>query len=187
MSNKEDEKNLGELYSLVVSDDKSMLLPAGVTKDSLKNYLEDMVKAMQPRLRRVSGRPSLNVDDYKIPHNYFRIDSNMVSYHASMGAVLPDLGEDEAAEGGETNTSVTVPNRFREDDVGTQICLYIFKHGRKTMEELITEMPGLDKHMLILLLNKLRLDGYLQIWKEEDDLETLELIPKEKEDVKKLN
>ena len=134
MSNKEDEKNLGELYSLVVSDDKSMLLPAGVTKDSLKNYLEDMVKAMQPRLRRVSGRPSLNVDDYKIPHNYFRIDSNMVSYHATMGAVLPDLDEEtEAAEGETNNTSVTVPNRFREDDVGTQICLYIFKHGRKTM------------------------------------------------------
>lgn len=50
------------------------------------------------------------------------------------------------------------------------------------MEELITEMPGLDKHMLILLINKLKIDGYLQLWKEEEDnLETFELVAKEEE------
>ena len=43
-------------------------------------------------------------------------------------------------------------------------------------------MPGLDKHMLILLINKLKIDGYLQLWKEEEDnLETFELVAKEEE------
>ena len=56
MSN-QDEKNLGDFYALVVSEDKSMLLPSSVTKDDLKNYVEDMVAAMQPRKKRTDGLP----------------------------------------------------------------------------------------------------------------------------------
>ena len=182
MSN-QDEKNLGDFYALVVSEDKSMLLPSSVTKDDLKNYVEDMVAAMQPRKKRTDGRPSLKVDDYKIPMNYFMVDSNLVSFHSTRGVVYIPEDEDEQ-EVATSNTEVSVPNKFREDDLGCQLCLHIFKHGRKTLEELIAELSSYDKNMIVLLVNKLILDKYLQPTTEVEDgkeILTLELIPKEEE------
>ena len=83
-----------------------------------------------------------------------------------------------------SNTEVSVPNKFREDDLGCQLCLHIFKHGRKTLEELIAELSSYDKNMIVLLVNKLILDKYLQPTTEVEDgkeILTLELIPKEEE------
>lgn len=185
-----DEKNLGDLYSIIVADNNAFILPDNVSKDDLKDYIENMIKANQPRLKRTDGRPSFNIDDYKIPQNYFMVDSNTVSFHATRGGIyIPDdetvLDELGTTEQVLKDTEVSVPNRFREDDIGTQICLYIFKYGRKTLEELIKELPSYDKNMIILLINKLLLDNYLQKWKD-DDLETLELVAKEKKEKKAL-
>ena len=145
-----------------------------------------MIRINQPRHIRVDGRKSHSIDDYKIPVNYFVVDSNTVSYNASQGTIYVDNDVDADTEEGNTNLVASVPNRFRSDDIGQQIILHIFKHGRKTIDELIAELQGLDKHMLTILVNKLIEDGYLQTWEDKEGkrkkkIQTLELVEKPKE------
>lgn len=177
MSNPQ-ENRIAKLYEIANSDN-TFILPKSVTKEQLLEYIEVMIKDAQPRLKRTDGRQSLRVEDYNIPENYFLVESNSVNFHSSMGTTVTFDEPDETTvelDIGEKGIDITVPNRFRENDIGQQLCLYIFKNGRKTLEELITELSSLDKHMLILLVNKLVVDGYLKRYEEEDGLETLELI-----------
>lgn len=193
---KEEEKRLSSLYETLLnsdSPDSKFIIPENMDKDEIKKYVEMMIRDAQPRHLRKEGRPSHNLDDYYIPTNYFIVESNSVNYNASAGSIyIDDLKseeEDTEAEKGEENTTTfrkTIPRHFREYDYGTIICLYIFKHGRKTIDELVKEVTGIEKHLMTLLVNKLKNDGYLRIFNgdyiENEDtgektyIETLELV-----------
>lgn len=185
MSSKEEESRLSTLYGVIETKaKKDFILPKTVTANDLKKYIKDMIRINQPRHIRDEGRPSFSIDDYKIPVNYFIVESNTVSYHSTKGAIFIDPDDfDDYMDAGGSNVKETVPNKFRDDDIGQQVVLHIFKHGRKTIDELLVDLQALDKHMLTILVNKLIDDGYLQVWKGDKDgrkkLLTLELVPKE--------
>lgn len=184
---KEEEKRLSTLYGVIESKPQGeFILPQTVTKKGLRKYIKDMIRINQPRRIRDEGRPSFSIEDYKIPVNYFIVESNTVSYHSAKGAIFIDPDDfDDYMDAGGSNVKETVPNKFRDDDIGQQVVLHIFKHGRRTIDELIADLQGLDKHMLTILVNKLVDDGYLQKWKGDKGeggkkkLLTLELVPKE--------
>ncbi len=185
-NNKEEEKRIAKLYETALDVKKSddLKLPKGMTASELRKYVQDMIKINQPRHIRDEGRPSFSIDDYKVPVNYFIVDSNTVSYHSAKGPIFidPDDFDDYMNTAG-SNVKESVPNKFREDDIGQQVVLHIFKHGRKTVDELIADLKGLDKHMLFLLTKRLVSDGYLQLWKGDKEgrkkIQTLELVPKQ--------
>ena len=88
---KEEESRLANLYgALEGRDKKTFLLPKSVSVNDLKKYIKDMIRINQPRKIRDEGRPSFSIDDYKVPVNYFVVDSNTVSFHASRGSIFID-------------------------------------------------------------------------------------------------
>lgn len=98
-----------------------------------------------------------------------------------------------------TNTKQDVPNpnlvrQLNSRDYGEMICCHIFNNGRKTMDELVKELKGIEIHLMTLLVHKMVKDGYLQLWKdkekdektgEEKEIETLELVSHKKLEEKK--
>lgn len=200
---KEEEKRLGSLYETLLKYDEGnqkFLIPDGMDKDEIKKYVDMMIRDAQPRHLRKEGRPSHNLDDYKIPMNYFVVESNSVNYNASAGSIyIDDLKEEEEEEEEQqkeeqkpTSFRKSIPRHFREYDYGTMICLYIFKNGRKTIDELVKEIKGIEIHLMTLLINKLKNDGYLRIFNgdyiENEDtgektyIETLELVSNKDEE-----
>jgi hypothetical protein len=211
-NNKKEETRIAKLYETVIQADEKeeeFVLPTSVTKDRLVSFVEGMIKSSQPRHLRKEGRVSHSLSDYRIPVNYFIVDSNTVPYNSSTG-YLPsiinnyvdvdnlletELVEDDQ-EGFETikvvqkeeeqfnpvTKALQELKKFREDDLGVQIVLHIFKHGRKTIDELIQELTGLDKYMLTIIVNKLIKDGYLRICMDDLDdksgekIKTLEVV-----------
>jgi hypothetical protein len=187
---KEEERRLSKIYetALKAEESKDFLLPKNMTALDLKKYIEEMIAAAQPRHLRTEGRKSHNLDDYKIPVNYFRVESNTVPYNSSTGMIYVDGDDQVDVTEGQTNFLSVVPNNFKEYDFGAYICIHIFKNGRKTLDELTEEVTGLDNRMTTLLVNKLIEDGFLRRYKEEEeDLETLELIEKEEQKPKELD
>lgn len=173
------------------------ILPENQTKGDIQNYYNRMVELKKPRLIRDSGRISNNVDDYAIPANYFPIESNLVNFNLGEGFYNP-IGTDDTTlkEANATifGQDIKVFNGVQANDLGTFICLYIFQKGRKTIDELQKELTSYDPHLLTILVNKLKNDGFLQIWEEtgeyyhdgelvetkeqEKGLKTLEIITK---------
>lgn len=173
------------------------ILPENQTKGDIQNYYNRMVELKKPRLIRDSGRISNNVDDYAIPANYFPIESNLVNFNLGEGFYNP-IGTDDTTlkEANATifGQDIKVFNGVQANDLGTFICLYIFQKGRKTIDELQKELTSYDPHLLTILVNKLKNDGFLQLWtetgeyyhegelvetkEEEKGLKTLEIITK---------
>ena len=169
-------KKINKLYE--TNKDSIVLLPKGVTKEDIEVYINRMTELAKPRLIRNSGRPSNNVDDYAIPANYFPVESNTVNFNLSEGFYSPsvDAMEEKATIFGK---EIKVFNGVTANDMGTFICLYLFQWGRKTVDELQQALTSYDPILFTLLINKLKEDGFVKIWKEEDGLETIELITKE--------
>jgi hypothetical protein len=215
----QEESRLGKLYSAVVKaeETKTFILPSMMTVPDIKEYIEGMIRDRTPRHLRKEGRKSHYIDNFKIPINYFTVESNSVNYNASTGSVFLDGAggggpeEDDDDEDDEedeiiinrldsgkkqilidkkkplgTKSTTTIPIYFRNNDYGTMIALYIFNQGRKTIDELVTELTGIEKHLITILINKMIEDGYLKTFVDvEDDgkeIQTLELVDK---DVKK--
>lgn len=173
------------------------ILPENQTKGDIQNYYNRMVELKKPRLIRDYGRPSNNVDDYAIPANYFPVESNMVNFNLGEGFYNPIGTEDTTLKQADATIfgqNIKVFNGVQANDLGTFICLYLFQKGRKTIDELQKELGSYDPHLLTILVNKLKNDGFLQIWEEtgeyyhegelvetkeeEKGLKTLELITK---------
>lgn len=227
MSNNQHENRLGKLYQTVLDlQEKSTsdILPTGMTVHDIKKYIEGMVEDAQPRLIRTEGRPSFDLDDYRIPCNYFVVESNSIPFHSSVGSIfvkppkpeeiaetlddspLVYISTDDEEEEEEdqhvfiapttvdTNLQVPVPKQItrpltNDNDYGQIICNYIFNNGRKTTDELLLEIKGIEKHLITLLILKLIDDDYLQRYKDvekdvetglEKELVTLELVPRNK-------
>lgn len=212
MSNKQEETRLGKLYSTIVKaeeDNKQFVMPKMMTKGDLREYVETMIKDRTPRHLRKEGRKSHLIENYMIPMNYFLVESNSVNYNSSTGSVFLDSPPDENATTDEeilesvnptisptgkrqilrntgpmsTSSTQTIPLYFREHDYGTMIALHIFNHGRKTIDEMVAEITGMEKHLLTILINKMIEDGYLKTYtdvEEKDgekiELQTLELV-----------
>lgn len=229
------ESRLGTLYEAVSNiDNNKAVLPKNMTTGELQEYIQMMIKDAQPRHLRKEGRPSHDINHYKIPMNYFVIESNTVNYNASSGSIFLDSEQveeeqeeeeeeelvvyktaagDEKKDGGNgrkrvvkhkkkkleedgsTNFKITIPIYFKEHDYGTMIALHIFKHGRKTIDEIIDEIKGIDKHLKTILINKMITDGYLKTYQDEEEdektggekqiLQTLELVEKEQPEEEK--
>jgi hypothetical protein len=150
--------------------------------------------------------------------NYFVVESNTVNYNVTAGSIFLNSSEEDEEEEEEeeliiyrtgddkrkrvvkprrakknvdaTNFKTTVPIYFREHDYGTMMALHIFKHGRKTIDEMVDEIKGIDKHLKTILINKMISDGYLKTYQDEEEdektgekriIETLELVEKEVE------
>jgi hypothetical protein len=207
----QEESRLGKLYSAVVKaeETKAFILPSMMTVPDIKEYIEGMIRDRTPRHLRKEGRKSHSIDNFKIPINYFTVESNSVNYNASTGSVFLDSGgpEDEDDEDDDeeiiinkldsgkkqilidkkkplgTKSTTTIPIYFRNNDYGTMIALYIFNQGRKTIDELVTEITGIEKHLITILVNKMIEDGYLKTFVDvEDDgkeIQTLELVDKD--------
>jgi hypothetical protein len=86
-------------------------------------------------------------------------------------------------------TSQIQPN-IRSNDYGVMICAHIFKNGRKTIDEMIQDITGIEKHLMTVLINRLISQGYLKKVVEKDrnddtgeetEVETLELVLREQE------
>jgi hypothetical protein len=219
------ESRLASLYEAVnnIDNTKKAVLPQGMTTEQLQEYIQMMIKDAQPRHLRKEGRPSHDISHYKIPMNYFVIESNTVNYNVSAGSIFLDSSTEDNEEEEEeeeeiiiyrtaadnkhhkgrkrvvkpkkkndsTNFKTQVPIYFKEHDYGTMIALHIFKHGRKTIDEIIDEIKGIDKHLKTILINKMITDGYLKTYQEEEEdektgekriLDTLELVEKEKKE-----
>jgi hypothetical protein len=220
LSKSAEESRLSKLYEIVVNEDQKFIMPSDTSKKELVEYVQTMIKDRTPRYLRKDGRPSHNLGSYKIPVNYFLVESNSVNYNASTGSVFlggPDeeqQQEDEREDEEEeivvlkgdkkqqeidpalttTNTTTTIPRHSREHDYGTMIVLYIFNQGRKTIDEIVKEIRGIDKNLITILVNKMIVDGYLKTWTDVDEnletgekkeIQTLELVEKDEEKQKK--
>lgn len=176
--NSKDERNLVNNYAFLEErrdKTKKILKPKGKTNEDLVKYVKGMIKDRQPRFQRKSGR-KFNIDEYKIPVNYFPVDSNLVNYNSSTGfMLLPGM------EMNQENIDKSM-NIIREDDFAVILLYHIFNNGRKTIDELVNELKGFDDNMLILLVARLEEDGYLKRMKEKEKgktITTLELVEKE--------
>lgn len=193
MSSKEvQEKQLGKLYESLNSDKtaiipedkaKKLITSSGVTPEKMADYLTTMASDLMPRKIRDEGRESTDVEVYAIPANYFGITDNMVNFNLNEGFFAPDnhaKGEEVKILGKE----IKVFNGYSTSDMGTFLCLYLFQHGRKTVDELVKELGSYDKTFLNLLVNRLQDDDFIRVHTEEDGTETLEIFTKkEREDL----
>jgi hypothetical protein len=211
MDNKSNEIRLSKIYQGVQNTD-NIVLPSGMTVPDIKEYVEMMIKDSQPRHLRKEDRPSHELSAYKIPTNYFVVESNTVNFNSTGGSIFleEEEEENEIVENEEEDMVVmqepgkrkqvirkssftsTIPIHFRTNDYGTMICLYIFNHGRKTIDEMIHELIGIEKHLVTILINKMLGDGYLRRYVdkekneetgEEEEIETLELVENEKKEL----
>jgi hypothetical protein len=217
---KSSETRLGTLFEAVnnIDNAEKVVLPEGMNTGELQEYVQMMIKDAQPRHLRKENRPSHDVNYYKIPMNYFVVESNTVNYNVTAGSIFLNSSEEDEEEEEEeeliiyrtgddkrkrvvkprrakknvdaTNFKTTVPIYFREHDYGTMMALHIFKHGRKTIDEMVDEIKGIDKHLKTILINKMISDGYLKTYQDEEEdektgekriIETLELVEKEVE------
>lgn len=268
---KRNESRIAKLFSAVhdlvdrsTTDNKKseIVLPEGIGPTELKNYVNKLIKEAQPRHLRKEGRVSMELKDYKMPVNFFVVESNTVPfisgrgslYFGPEGASTIDEQEEEERERKEReqeeedlliemeNPEITVQitggvegveeefekkqkpsyakqqqTRERVDviitnehtnmkmnvshpgvnqqltarDYGELIINHIFQQGRKTIDELIKEIPAIEKHLMTLLVNKLVSDGYLTLKndvditydeetgeeKERKEVRTLEIVP----------
>jgi hypothetical protein len=222
------ESRLGKLFSTLETNDTSkFVLPQGMEASELKDWIQMMIKDAQPRHLRKEGRKSFDLKDYKIPFNYFVVESNTVNFSLGSGPIVqhtngPEDGNNNEIEFIETkeeiidgkkrisivqnhpgnqqlfkseqdqsNYTSTIHPYLKTNDYGTMICLHIFKNGRKTIDELLRDVKGIEKHLMTMLVNKLIVDGYLQQYQdiekdenteEERTINTLELTYIEKDD-----
>lgn len=202
-------KNSEKMTKLIVSKDSELkridktiknieILPENQTKQDIQNYYNTMVELKKPRLIREYGRPSNDIEIYAIPANYFPIESNTVNFNLSEGFFNPRGADDTTLK--EANPTIfgkelRIFNAVQTNDLGTFLCQYLFNNGRKTIDELQKELTSYDPHLLTILVNKLKNDGFLQLWEEtgeyyhqgeliekkeaEVGLKTLELVTKE--------
>ena len=162
-------KRDSELKRIDKTIDKIEILPSNQTKGDIQNYYNRMVELKKPRLIREYGRPSTDIEEYAIPANYFPIESNTVNFNLNEGFFNP-LGADDTTLK-EVNPTILgkelrIFNAVQTNDLGTFLCQYLFQHGRKTIDELQKELTSYDPHILTILVNKLKNDGFLQLWEE---------------------
>lgn len=186
-----EEKQLGKLYEVIANEDttgiipedkaKKLILSKNVTKEAMADYLTTMANQMMPRQIRDEGRDSTDVEVYAIPTNYYSVSTNMVNFNLNEGFYKPNIN---AEEGQATifGKNVKVYNGYEANDLGTFICLYLFQHGRKTVDEIVKELSSYDETFLNLLLNKLQDDDFIKPYKEKDGLETFEILTKKERD-----
>jgi hypothetical protein len=191
-------KRDSELKRIDKTIDKIEILPENQSKQDIQNYYNQMVELKKPRLIRELGRPSNDIEIYAIPANYFPIESNTVNFNLGEGFYNPRGADDTTLK--EVNPTIfgkelRIFNAVQTNDLGTFLCQYLFNNGRKTIDELQKELTSYDPHLLTILVNKLKNDGFLQLWEEtgeyyhdgeliekkenEIGLKTLELVTKE--------
>lgn len=182
-----DEKQLGELYEVVLAEKtaiieedkkKKPILAKGKTKEDMVAYLHKMIELKQPRLIRDEGRPSKNIEDYAIPTNFYRVSSNMVNFNLNEGFFDTSGGTVEGGEATVFGKDISVFKGYDSNDLGTYIGLYLFQHGRKTVDELLRELPSYDPDLLQLILNRMQDQDFVKWHTEEDGTETLEILTK---------
>lgn len=226
------EKRLGKLYETIedIKSSDKVVLPKGMNYDRLKKWIEMMVKDAEPRKLRVEGRTTFDFFDYKIPFNFFGVESNTVNFSLSSGPIFNQdfiggdklitkeeiiINDDDGGGGGrggavpmtteikrshgkrskkrvsiitqKSNYTSQIQPNIRSNDYGVMICAHIFKNGRKTIDEMIQDITGIEKHLMTVLINRLISKGYLKKVLEKDkdeqtgkeiEVETLELVLK---------
>lgn len=264
---KKNETRIAKLFQTVTdlinpdNKNKEIVLPESMTANELKSYVGRLIKEAQPRHLRKEGRTSLKLEDYKMPVNFFIVESNTVPFIAGRGSVyfgpngastIDEMEEErerrereeeeeevllemdnpeitftitggvdgvEAEEekkktkqpyirkqtrervdviitNEDSNMKMNVSNpavnqQLTSRDYGELIINHVFWQGRKTIDELIKELPAIEKHLMTLLVNKLVTDGYLTLKddvdityddetgeeKERKEVRTLEIVP----------
>jgi len=119
--------------------------PTGVTVEQKQDYLPKFMKSMQKENvdenKRKSDREGKS---FAVPINYASIPSNTFSTSTMMD--------------GEYNV-----------DIGVSIVNEIIIHGRQTVDEICSHIGGWDKPLLVIVLNSLIKDNYLEWYREKDD------------------
>jgi hypothetical protein len=73
----------------------------------------------------------------------------------------------------------------QKSDVASMVFNELLHHGRQTMDELEKHIAGIDKHLLHVVVNAMRMDYYLKDYTEKGDvpqrahekgLKTIELV-----------
>ena len=124
---------------------EKFVLPTGVTVEQMQDYLPKFMKSMQKENidenKRKSDREGKS---FAVPINYASIPSNTFSTSTMMD--------------GEYNV-----------DIGVSIVNEIIIHGRQTVDEICSHIGGWDKPLLVIVLNSLIKDNYLEWYREKDD------------------
>lgn len=138
--------------------EKKIVLPEGVTKESIKQFLEGLKPKEDPEEKRKTNRP----DDMQIAYegNYFL------------------MGENTLQVGTGADGKLGVTSWGEQRDLGYMIFEEIWTHGRKTITELTDTIQSANKNLLTLVVNQMIKDDMLLNYKEEDGTETLEIVDK---------
>lgn len=137
--------------------EKKIVLPEGVTKKTMKQFLESIKPKEDPEEKRKTGRP----DDMQIAYegNYFLMGENTLQV-------------------GENNGKLGIQSWGQQRDLGYLIFEEIWTHGRKSITELVNTIQSANKHIITLVVNQMIKDDMLLNYVEEDGIETLEIVDK---------
>jgi len=145
-------------------DRKKRFLLSSTTKlDDIKAWVPRVVESLSKQNpdERTDGREGKK---FECPVDYALLDGSNIT----IGNPFSPIGS--AHEGS-------------KQDVGEMIFNEILHHGRQTMDELEKHIAGIDKHLLQVVINSMRMDYYLKDYKEKGDIRenekgllTLELV-----------
>ena len=140
--------------------EKKVVLPKGVSKNTIKEFLNSIKPQEDPEDARRTNRDGKKYEYYGV---YFSMGDNTL----------------QVATG--ENGNLGVENWGSSRDLGYMIWEEIGVHGRKTIDELAQIITSVNINLLTLVVNQMIKDDLLMNYKEEDGTETLERVDMEEQ------
>lgn len=144
-------------------DREGALLPQGTTKEEVTERILDFVRDWSEAAkdkRRVSGRDGKK---FLLPQNYLFQSANSKS--------VEDM---------EYELDNNILSETEGRGIGDAMLNHLYVFGRKTIDELVSDLKAIDKNLLIMGVNDLINKCWLRTVKEKDDdgnkITTIELV-----------
>ena len=150
--------------AVMAIDRKGALIPTGSTKEQVTervlDYIKNWTEALKDK-RRVSGR---NNKKFLMPQNYMFQSSNSKS--------IEDM---------EYELDNNILSETEGRGIGDAILNHLYVFGRKTIDELVSDLKAIDKDLLTMGVNDMINKCWLRTVKEKDEdtgnkITTIELV-----------
>ena len=143
------EETRPQRYTIPEDRNKKLVLKEGTTIKDLQQYVVRLTTSLKGPQYRVSGRAGKS---FAPPTEYAQWATN---------TPLDALRR---------------KNRKEKADIAIDIYHEIMNYGRQTIDEITKSLEGWDSNLLTIVINALIMDDFIMIYREQEGLETLELV-----------